>query len=222
MWPRIIPFLTYMLFIGIGEGIQWMGSEGSTLSATLMLWLYPIKIAAVGCIVVWLWNRYEELRTPILTTWQEGALTILTGVGVYLFWVRLDAPWAVQGASGGYNPFEGGGSFGPLFAGIRIFGAAIVVPVMEELFWRSFLLRYVINARFETIPLGTFTLNSFLICSVLFGLEHHEWFAGLLAGAAYSGLAYYSKRLWPCVLAHGLTNLLLGIHVLITGEWKWW
>ena len=112
----------------------------------------------------------------------------------------------------------------PVFflAGIRIFGASVVVPIMEELFWRSFLIRWIVNTRFESVPLGTFTVGSFLITVVLFGLEHNLWLAGMMAGAAYNLLLYRTGRIWPCILAHGLTNFLLGVHVLVTQEWQWW
>jgi CAAX prenyl protease-like protein len=111
---------------------------------------------------------------------------------------------------------------GVVLAAIRLFGAVIVVPVMEELFWRSFLIRYLVTPTFTMVPLGTFTPLSFGATVVLFGLEHHLWLAGMLAGAAYNLILYKTRRLWPCILAHALTNLLLGIHVLRTGEWHWW
>ena len=48
------------------------------------------------------------------------------------------------------------------------------------------------------------------------------WLAGMLAGVAYTLLLYWTGRLWPCIFAHAVTNLALGIHVLVTGEWEWW
>ena len=109
-----------------------------------------------------------------------------------------------------------------MLATVRLIGAALVVPIMEELFWRSFLLRYLITPKFTTIPVGTFTPMSWLITIVLFGLEHHLWFAGMVAGLAYTLLCYLTGRLWPAIIAHGVTNLCLGIHVLVTEEWYWW
>ena len=93
---------------------------------------------------------------------------------------------------------------------------------MEELFWRSFLIRWVINPDFEKVALGTFSLGSFAATVILFGLEHHLWLAGIMAGVAYYALLYKTKRLGPCVMAHSTTNLALGIHVLATEEWQWW
>jgi CAAX prenyl protease-like protein len=93
---------------------------------------------------------------------------------------------------------------------------------MEELFWRSFLLRYLIASPFTAVRLGTFTPLSFGATVILFGLEHHLWLAGMVAGVAYTLVLYTTHCLWPCILAHAITNLLLGIHVLLTGEWQWW
>jgi len=53
-------------------------------------------------------------------------------------------------------------------------------------------------------------------------VEHDRWLAGLMAGAAYTMLLYWTQRLWPCILAHSLTNLLLGVHVLLTHDWRYW
>jgi CAAX prenyl protease-like protein len=149
-------------------------------------------------------------------------MVIVVGVLVYVAWVRMDWSWAMQGQPTGYNPFQAGTGMGVVLAAIRIFGAGVVVPVMEELFWRSFLIRYLVTPTFTMVRLGTFTPLSFGATVVLFGLEHHLWLAGMLAGAAYNLLLYKTHRLWPCILAHAITNLLLGIHVLLTGEWHWW
>jgi len=118
--------------------------------------------------------------------------------------------------------FQAGPTIGLALVAIRIFGASIVVPIMEELFWRSFLIRYIIHSNFESVRLGTFTAGSFLFTVVLFGLEHNLWLAGMMAGVAYNALLYRTGRLWPCIIAHAFTNLALGIHVLMTGEWHWW
>jgi len=134
----------------------------------------------------------------------------------------MDFSWATQGQASGYNPFQAGAGFGLVLAGIRLLGASLVVPFMEEIFWRSFIIRYIISTDFRAVPIGKFTLASFLISVVLFGVEHHFWLAGMMAGAIYNLLLYKTGRIWPCILAHTVTNLALGVHVLITKEWIWW
>ena len=215
MWPRILPFATYMAFIGISAGLP---SDSS-----LELWLYPIQIIAVLGLLIFFWSSYHELQRPVMTDTKEAAMAVAVGLVVYVLWVRMDWPWAMQGEATAYNPFEAGATIGVFLAGIRVFGASVVVPLMEELFWRSYLIRWIANPdAFEKIPLGTFTLGSFAATVILFGLEHNLWLAGIMAGAIYNGLLYKTRRLWPCVIAHATTNLTLGLHVLMTQEWQWW
>lgn len=222
MWPRILPFAAYMSFLAISAGLgEALGNADGT-TQFINLWLYPIKTVIVGGLLVFIWSRCEELAQPVFKNMGEAALAAGVGILVYVLWVHMDWPWAMQGEAAGYNPFVASGAIGLVLAGTRIFGASIVVPVMEELFWRSFLIRYIINARFKTVALGTFSLASFALTVILFGLEHHLWLAGMMAGAAYNFLLYQTRRLWPCIVAHGVTNLILGFHVLATGEWQWW
>ncbi len=212
MWPRVIPFATFMGFIAVS----------GLLPAESELWLYPIKTIVVLVLLVYFWSSYHELHSPIIKDAKEAGLAVGVGIVVYVLWVRMDWSWALQGEMTEYNPFQEGSGLGWVLAAFRIFGASIVVPLMEELFWRSFLIRWVVNPDFEKVAFGTFTLGSFAATVVLFGLEHNLWLAGMMAGAAYNGLYYQTRRLWPCVLAHAITNFILGIHVLVTQEWQWW
>jgi CAAX prenyl protease-like protein len=105
---------------------------------------------------------------------------------------------------------------------VRLIGAAVVVPVMEELFWRSFLMRYLINPDFRSVPMGAFSWLSFMGVAILFGLEHHRVVVGIAVGLLYNLLLIHQKNLKGVILAHGVTNLGLGIYVLITGSWMFW
>ncbi len=223
--PRVIPFATYLGFIALDEAFQWLTNAIPGLanwSGDGILWLYPVRaITVLGCLA-YFWPRYKELKGHRFGGWGEVTVSLAVGVLVYLVWVRMDWPWAQFGRSAGYDPSHAGLVAGPILAGIRLLGAAVVVPVMEEVFWRSFVIRYVISPDFESVPLGTFTVGSFFVTAILFGTEHHLWLAGMVAGLAYNILWCRTGRLWPCILAHGTTNLVLGIRVLLTGEWQWW
>jgi hypothetical protein len=223
--PRILPFALFMAFIALESGWHWMSGVLAAVesdSPPVFLWLYPVRTVVVLAALVYLWPAYQELRDRVWANGGEALLSVGVGVLVYLAWVRMDWSWAMQGQPAGYDPFQAGAGVGMVLAVIRLFGASIVVPVMEELFWRSFLIRYLVTVPFTAARLGTFTPLSFGATVVLFGLEHHLWLAGMMAGLAYNLLLYKTRRLWPCVLAHAITNLLLGIHVLATGEWHWW
>jgi CAAX prenyl protease-like protein len=153
-------------------------------------------------------------------------LGILVGVVVLVVWVApedLLAPLRM-GDPRGFDPYAFGLSGAAVWGliGVRIFGASVVVPVMEELFWRSFLMRYLIDADFKQVALGSFSLFSFAVVAVAFGFEHHRWVVGIAAGLAYGGLLVWRRDLFTCILAHGVTNLGLGLYVLKTGEWTFW
>jgi CAAX prenyl protease-like protein len=56
----------------------------------------------------------------------------------------------------------------------------------------------------------------------LFGFEHNLWLAGVVAGAVYGWLYKRYRTLWSPILSHGITNGLLGLWVVSTGNWSYW
>ncbi|WP_308633234.1 CAAX prenyl protease-related protein [Massilia forsythiae] len=214
-WLRILPFAAYMLFIVIADALERLGVAPAALR-----WLYPVKVGLVALLLALFWRHYHELGTarPAL----RAALTAMaTGIAVLVLWVSLDAGWMTVGSSPGFDP-RNGGRIDWLLVAFRIAGAALVVPVMEELFWRSFLMRWVVASDFETVAPSQITLKSFAITIVLFGFEHNLWLAGIVAGAAYSLLYMRHRTLWSPILAHAVTNGLLGAWVVWTGNWSYW
>ncbi|MHC4672802.1 MAG: CAAX prenyl protease-related protein [Planctomycetota bacterium] len=107
---------------------------------------------------------------------------------------------------------------------LRITVACTAVPVVEEIFWRGFLLRALINwDRFETIPLGTFTWFSFLATSLLSVLEHPDnWAVSILCWFVYNALMYWKKSILFLIITHGITNLALYIYVIVAQDWLFW
>ena len=93
---------------------------------------------------------------------------------------------------------------------------------MEELFWRGFLIRWLVDANWKAVPVGTFTLRSFWVTTVLFGLEHEQWLAGLFCGALLNALLYRTRSVFACVLAHAVANALLAGWILSRGAWQLW
>ncbi len=98
-----------------------------------------------------------------------------------------------------------------------------VVPVIEELFWRGWLMRWLINPHFEKVPMGTYTPAAFWIVAVLFASEHGPyWEVGLIAGVIFNWWMVRTKSLADCILAHAVTNAILAAYVVATGEWQYW
>lgn len=214
-WLRILPFAAYMLFIVVADVLERLGVAPGPLR-----WLYPLKIGLVALLLALFWRQYGELKGFRLRL-PAVAAAIATGAVVLVLWVSLNADWMIVGAAPGFDPRDGG-RIDWLLAAIRIPGAALVVPVMEELFWRSFLMRWIVNPDFETVEPSQLGLKSFVITVLLFGFEHNLWLAGIVAGAAYSLLYMRHRQLWSPILAHAVTNGLLGIWVLMTGNWSYW
>jgi hypothetical protein len=214
-WLRILPFAAYLFFIVAGDILERIGVAASTL-----LWLYPLKIAAVALLLALFWRHYSELR-PFSLSSPKALIALATGVLVLVLWISLDAGWMIFGNPSGFDP-RNHGRIDWLLVTIRILGAALVVPVMEELFWRSFLMRWIAATDFESVEPSQLGLKSFIVTVVLFGFEHNLWLAGIVAGAAYSLLYMRHRTLWSPILAHAVTNGLLGIWVVRTGNWSYW
>lgn len=213
-----------MAFIGLEELLRYLKNAGILdFSDETVYLLYPVKAAFVGLALLLLWSRYSEIRLGDILKLPSTLVSVATGIVVFVLWINMDWPFATMGSPAGYDPtvFEGG----PVRTGLilaRLAGAVLIVPVMEELFWRSFLLRYIIKPDFIKVAVGEFAWGAFLITTVLFGLEHNLWLAGMMAGAAYNLLLYYTKSVTQTIIAHAATNLLLGIYVLHTGQWRFW
>ncbi|MEA3363966.1 MAG: CAAX prenyl protease-related protein [Thermodesulfobacteriota bacterium] len=223
-WVRIIPFAVFMGFIGLQQILEWTVTKGwLDLTEEQMLYLYPIKALIVTGLLIFFWRKYSELHLADFKNITHTVASILLGLLVFILWINMDWGIATFGESKGFNPFliENDNTRNIMIFS-RIFGAALVVPIMEELFWRSFMLRYIITADFTTVRIGTYTLTSFAIGAVLFGLEHNLFLAGIMAGVSYSLLLYWTKSIYQCILAHAVTNLVLGIYVLQTGYWQFW
>lgn len=223
-WPRILPFALFMAFIGLDEGLHFLNERGwIDIYAADFFLLYPLRPMSALLALLLLRRAYTELDWTELGRPAQTLGSIGLGLAVFALWINMD--WAPQalGQPAGFDPttFPDDGTRLSMIAA-RIAGAVVVVPIMEELFWRSFLLRYIITPHFSKIPVGTFTRASFLACAGLFGLAHHFIVAGIMAGMAYSWLLYRTKSIAQCVLAHAVTNLALAVYVLEREEWRLW
>jgi len=216
MWPRILPFA---VFIALMIVEPWVGD--ALAPALDPRWLYGIRAGITALVLLALWRRYDELRDGPSAGWREWGWGIAVGVAVLILWMVLDFPPLVVGESAGFDPrVDGTVHLG--FAITRLAGSALVVPVMEELFWRSFVMRWLQKPRFLAVDPRSVGWKALVISSVVFATEHHLWFAGLLAGLAYGELYRRTGNLRLAVLAHAVTNGGLGAWVLVKGAWWFW
>lgn len=213
---RSVPFALYIAFLVLAPLVQ------KILPGWDSRWFYAVQIGAVMVALAVFSRSYVELFAGVAVRARDWALAIGVGIVVFIAWINLDLPWATLGKTQGFAPMRGDGTLNWALVAVRIFGAAAVVPIMEELFWRSFILRWIDRSDFLRLAPAMVSLRALLISSLLFGVEHDLWFAGLLAGLAYAWLYVRSGSLWVPVLAHALTNLLLGLWVVQTNQWKFW
>jgi CAAX prenyl protease-like protein len=213
-----------MGFIAIAEALNWLNAHHYVVvTCQQLLLLYPIKTAATASVLIYYRKSYSEINWRDVTSPRQLGMSMATGILVFILWVNMDWHWATISTSTGYDPTGLSDNFTRLFLiSSRIIGASILVPIMEELFWRSWLLRYLVDQDIKKVPIGTFTWVSFIIGSIMFGLEHNLWLAGIMAGTAYSLLLYRTKSIASCIAAHAVTNGLLAGYVLWSGKWAFW
>jgi CAAX prenyl protease-like protein len=221
---RYIPFAVFMGFIGLDEVIRFLAGRGQiTLETTTLYYLYPVKAVAVAYLLYRFRGHYPELSIKDLAHIPATVGSCVLGLTVFILWIRMDWTFGASGVPQGFNPLLFPDQATRVAMTIfRIAGAVLIVPLMEELFWRSFLIRYIVNPKFESVGVGTFTWGSFLVTVVMFGFEHNYILAGIMAGVAYNILLYKTRSLAQCVLAHAVTNLALAVYVVVTGNWQFW
>ncbi len=211
---RTLPFALYIGCLALAPVL--------TLRVADVRWLYAVQVGVVALALLFFARRYTELITLPAVTARDLGLAAVTGLLAFVAWINLDLPWLSAGGSSGFNPSRPDDSLDLALVVLRIGGATLVIPVMEELFWRSFLQRWVDCSDFMRLDPQKVSLRSVFYCAIPFGLEHNLWFAGILAGLAYGLLYRRTGRLWVPILAHALTNLLLGLWVVRTGNWQFW
>ena len=213
---RIAPFALFVLLLAL-RGALFDQNGFDTR------WLYGLSVLLTGGLLLWLWREYGEFARQNWPTWPEARLAVAVGAVVYALWVVLDAPWMQLGtATAGFTPVDGNGSLEwPLIA-VRWVGAALLVPVMEELFWRSFLMRWIDRPSFETVVPQHTSAKAVVLSTFVFTLAHTLWLAAAIAGLAYAWLYVRTGKLWVPIIAHAVTNGVLGIWVVATGSWSFW
>jgi CAAX prenyl protease-like protein len=215
---RILPFALFMFFVVVSSLLPPPAGGTAELDTRL---IYVIRTVAVAALLMFLWRKYSELSWEALAR-CEWTKSILAGVAVFLVWIALDQPWATIGDPVGFDPRNEEGEIDWAITLPRLIGLVIVVPVMEELFWRSFIQRWIDTPDFLARAPASISLRALLVCSALFALEHSMLVAGFLAGLVYGMLYMRTGSLWSPILAHAVTNGLLGAWILLTGRWHLW
>src|SRR5689334_14778361 len=185
-------------------------------------WIAVARGLLVGGLLVFLWPRFVELREAPALRAREWAVALATGFGVFVAWINLDHGWMTFGGGAGFVPLRADGSLDPWLVALRFLVLAAIVPVMEELFWRSFLLRWIDRRDFLAANPRNASAIAIVATALLFASEHSLWLAGLAAGLIYTALYVGTGNLRACVVSHALTNGLLGVWIVATRDWRLW
>lgn len=213
--PYILPFALFLALLALQDYNPLPGPVEQVVRVFLL------------AAILWLLSRQVidfRLARPLQT--------VVFGAGVFLLWILPDllfpgyrSHWLFTNSITGAvkSSIPDADLLSPVVLFFRTVRAAILVPIIEELFWRAWLLRWLENPDFERVPFGSYSPMAFWICAALFASEHGPyWDVGLVAGIAYNLWAIHTKRLGDCILAHGVTNLCLSVYTIATGKWEYW
>jgi CAAX prenyl protease-like protein len=210
--PWVLPFLIFIGLLALQQAFP------------IPAWLrFTASMAAILAVS----------RVPLRGGPSKPLLSILVGIAVFVIWIGPDliAPgWhhfilfdnRIMGHPAGNTPPASKND--PVFLIFRIAITAIAVPILEELFWRGWLIRWIVDPHdFEKVPLGTFAPAAFWLVAFLFASEHGPfWDVGLAAGIVYNWWMVRTRNLWDCILAHAVTNAILAAYVIGAGQWQYW
>jgi CAAX prenyl protease-like protein len=219
--PLVPDDIAYILPMGLFLGCVYLG----TLSETYYPATYVARVILVIAALALCWKQY----TPVGRThlWL-GAIVGVVGI---FQWVGMQAALEhfvphFRPTSPPFDPTKRFASTAALwsFIAVRMFGAVLVVPVMEELFWRDFLWRQLLApADFKLASVGEWGWTPFLGVAIAFCTVHGNWWPTAIVWALMiGGLLVYTRSLGACIVAHATTNLLLGIYVLVYHQWSLW
>jgi len=210
-FPFVAPFALFMGLLYLRQNFPQQG-----------WWLYGVCSLLVLGLLLWLRPRYrrQDFAPPRILQ------SALLGLGAIVLWIALD-PWMPRTAARDNTfpfttAFEIGFVPGILSIAFRIFGAVLVVPIVEELFWRGFLMRTIIKPEFEEVPLGTFQPLSFYITTVAFALVHVEFGSATLFALIAGWWFCRTKSIRAVIILHAAANLGLAVYVLLTRNWFLW
>jgi len=154
-FPYVLPFLIYLVLIQ-AEGFlpEWRN------------YLYGARVILCAGLL-WMWRgtfKSDLTETPNAIQYVYALTSGAIAFGLWPLAVHFE--WIVLTPTGA-SPYST--TLTLVVQGIKLAGFIIVFPILNELFWRSFMLRYFITPDFQSVRLGQFQLFSLLCVTVLSG-----------------------------------------------------
>lgn len=188
-------------------------------------YFFPLRFAVVALLILTVSRPCFSLRP------SRPVATVALGIAVFLIWIAPDTVfgyrhfWLFENALTGkaQTSLPDALRQNIPFLALRSASSFLLVPIIEELFWRGWLMRWLINPDFEKVPFGTYAPMAFWVVAALFASEHGAWWeVGLAAGILYNWWAIRTRNIADCILAHSVTNAILSAYVLFAGQWQYW
>ncbi|MHB1038253.1 MAG: CAAX prenyl protease-related protein [Pirellulales bacterium] len=241
----VVPFVVYMLMNSLEPAPPTDRSlDTPAKAASERPWLdlgieyrhyplvYTVKIVLTLAAMLLVWPGYREFpfrMSPLALL--VGAVGVVAWVGIC--WLQLEQKWfpsiglgwvVESGRRAGFNPLvqladHPAWAYG--FLAIRLFGLTVVVAVVEEFFLRGFLMRFFLRNDWWNVPFGTLNAMAIAVATVVpVALHPAEMLAAVVWFSMITWLMSRTRNIWDCVAAHAVTNLLLGIYVITSGQWQ--
>jgi CAAX prenyl protease-like protein len=205
-----LPMLVFLLLTSAG------GTWPSLFPAS-----YVVKTIAAAALLFVCRRHYTRI------SWSHWRLGAVVGVVGIVQWIGMEKllPGYPRLSHGLFDPTKEIPDirWRIAFEAVRWAGATLLVPVMEELFWRDFLWRTILAPNdFKLAAVGEWDWTAFLIVALAFAGVHSEWLTAIVYGLIIGGLLAYTRSLGACIVCHAVSNLLLGAYVLWTHDWELW
>ncbi len=210
----VVPFLVFLAFSLLGFALdtwKWEHPSAPWYQQAPEMWIYPLQVIACAAYILWI-RRRVDWRAPARYCWLGVAAGVL-GIGVWLLPYLMG--WIPN--TGGFEPHrvfgENAGAVGVAYL-FRFARAVLIVPIVEEFFWRGYLMRWCINRDFpQEVPLGQGSLLSYVVVTAAFMFAHNPVdYAGAFV---YGSLAYLlvvrTRCLLPVLIMHAVANLIMGV-----------
>lgn len=231
----VLPFVVFML-MNMLEPTADKPVELGPLSIPYSAYplVYSLKIALTMAVIAAVWPGYRQFpfRVTLLAP-LVGAVGVVLWIGICKLELeqRLLAPlglaeWLGLGQRSAFNPLEHFADrplLGYAFLAVRFWGLVVIVPLIEEFFLRGLVMRYFIEPDWWKVPFGKLTPAAVAVGTLVpMALHPAELFAAAVWFSLITWLMWKTKSIWDCVVAHAVTNLLLGIYVVASGDWYFW
>lgn len=172
---------------------------------------YPLKVIGMTFSLYIFKDYYKKLITI-----NFNIVPLLLGILIALIWFLIPLPNDKSDLKS--TSF----TFTIIWVIFKIIGSCFLIPIIEELAFRGFFLRFLIKVDFKNVQLGTFSLFSFILTSFIFGLLHQHFLAGIVSGALLNISLYYRKSIFDAIFSHMIANIIIALVVIIFGRWEYW